>query len=216
MAPSESLSSLPEQNGRVQPRSTGRGCRVGCSCARARHWPQPADWRYASARRPSGRWCKGYRMWRHPALRPLSREHFTALSLVRDVRWAAASGVAFLRDRAALELAQAWRDQLAAHFDTEERVLLEHMSAPESDELLRQHLHLRNVMAPLLASLGLDQPPAPDDAEVAAEALEVHVRWEEQTLFQGMQERLGAQPWAEIAAALGVEAPAPAPEGLPT
>lgn len=144
-------------------------------------------------------------MWRHPALRPLSREHFTALSMVRDVRWAAVSGVAYLRDRAALELAQAWRDQLIAHFDAEERVLLGHMNSQESEALLSQHQHLHGLMAPLLASLQAAQPPAAADAEPAAEALEAHIRWEEQTLFQGMQERLGEQPWAEIAAALGAD-----------
>lgn len=148
-------------------------------------------------------------MWRHPALRPLSREHFTALSLVRDVRWAAASGAIVLRDRAALELAQAWRDQLVAHFDAEERVLLPHMIAPEGEELLRQHAHLHALMAPLLAALAQEQAPSSVDAEVAAEALEAHVRWEEQTLFQGMQERLGEQPWANIGLALGAEASSP-------
>ncbi len=149
-------------------------------------------------------------MWRHPAIRPLSREHFTALSLVRDVRWAAVSGVAYLRERAALELAQAWRDHLIAHFDAEERALLPHMNSQESQELLSQHKDLHGLMAPLLASLASGQPPQPGDAEVAAEALESHVRWEEQTLFQGLQERLGESPWLSIAAELAGPAVSPA------
>lgn len=141
-------------------------------------------------------------MWRHPALRPLSREHFTALSLIRDVRWAAVSGAAVLRDRAALELASAWRDSLAGHFDDEEAVLLPHMNEEESAELLSQHKQLRDLVAPLLADLAAGRAPQVAHAEPVAEALEAHVRWEEQTLFQGMQARLGDAQWQQVEASL--------------
>lgn len=142
-------------------------------------------------------------MWRHPALRPLSREHYTALSLVRDVRWAAVSGAAVLRDRAALELAIAWRDQLAGHFADEEAVLAAHLDAAETAALLDQHRALRALVAPLLDALAAGAPPQVADAEAVAEALEAHVRWEEQTLFQGLQARLGDERWARIASDLG-------------
>lgn len=142
-------------------------------------------------------------MWRHPALRPLSREHFTALSLTRDVRWAAVSGASVLRDRAALELATAWRDSLAGHFADEEAVLLGHMTEEESSELLRQHKQLRDLVAPMIADLAAGQPPQVAHAEPVADALEAHVRWEEQTLFQGLQARLGEEKWAQIAEDLG-------------
>ncbi len=125
-------------------------------------------------------------MWRHPALRPLSRDHFAALMVVRDVRWAAHSGVPAWIARANRELAIAWRDELSVHFDREDRHLRPLLNHAEARELDRQHADLRRAFGQLLAC---DEP----DRQLAlhcANALHDHVRWEESVLFVALQNRV--------------------------
>lgn len=137
-------------------------------------------------------------MWRHPALRPLSRDHFAALLLIRDVRWAAASGDAGLQLRAAAELAKAWSAEIAAHFQAEDDHLRPHLTANEVERIDHDHAELRARFAALLAG----DPPQPADAQAAAELLHEHVRWEESELYAAVQARLPADEMAKLAAAL--------------
>ncbi len=134
-------------------------------------------------------------MWRHPALRPLSREHFAALLVGRDVRWAAHSGDLALIARANRVLVRAWRQDLSGHFDREDRCLRPVLTAAECQELDRQHAALRAAFAQVAEVA----EPDPLLALACAEALHDHARWEESTLFMALQARLSD---AELAHAL--------------
>ncbi len=142
-------------------------------------------------------------MYRAPELRKLSREHNDALTLARDVRWARLSGEAWLAQRAAFELALAWQTAMEAHFGDEERVLRPYFLDDERRDFDEQHARLRKGFADLLATVG-EHYADPDLAADLADALRAHVRWEEQSLYPALQNRLQPQELATVGAALGV------------
>lgn len=142
-------------------------------------------------------------MKRHPALQDLSRDHFTALNHVVQVRRV------IDKDRFAKPLAQVHepfaalaRGELMDHFDEEEALLLPLVDARPplaalGDRLRDDHARLRSK-AETMAD-------APDDLEGLwdfAQDLERHARWEEDQLFEELQSALSE---AELLALQGAQ-----------
>jgi hypothetical protein len=76
---------------------------------------------------------------RHATLQPLSREHMGGLIQARSLRQAADRERA-KRLRAIASFLDAWRSEIRAHFDDEERLLLPLVSSPALRErLLDEH-----------------------------------------------------------------------------
>lgn len=129
-------------------------------------------------------------MKRHPALQDLSRDHFTALNHVVQIRRIAEE------DRFARPLGEVAREfvdfvdrELLLHFDEEEETLVPHLAeAPElARRLLEDHAALRDALDRLL---GMRDDWDLDTSWEVAQALERHIRWEENELFALLQESL--------------------------
>jgi len=130
-------------------------------------------------------------MKRHPALQDLSRDHFVALNHVVQVRRVVE------QDAFAKPLAEVWSGfvglwhDLEPHFDEEEELLLpflddDERAAGHAARLRDEHGRIRQ------AFLELGVAPAPDETLLwnLAEELRIHIRWEEDHLFQDLQEWL--------------------------
>lgn len=119
-------------------------------------------------------------MKRAEALQNLSREHNHALLLARTARRTAAAGNAVAIRQCWESLSFAWHGEMAAHFETEERLMipvLRRAGATElAERLLREHRAIRHTFA----------DPQRWDAErlaALAEVLRTHVRREEREAF---------------------------------
>ena len=118
-------------------------------------------------------------MKRSAALLELSREHHTALSLALRARRAAGQGGTAVATTAAQVVAR-FRGELKLHFDEEERWLLPALERAGENALVARTLAEHGELASLVDRLG-----RPDAATLLAfaEALQAHVRFEEQQLF---------------------------------
>ena len=119
-------------------------------------------------------------MKRAEALQNLSREHNHALLLARRARRTAAEGDAPSIRQCWESLCQAWEGEMAAHFETEERLIvpvLRRAGAGElAERLLREHRAIRRTLT----------DPQRRDAKhlgALAEVLRAHVRREEREAF---------------------------------
>lgn len=123
---------------------------------------------------------------RHPALRPLSREHMGGLVQARNlVR--AAEGDAAARRRAVDDFVGVWRAEIRDHFDDEERLLLPLTGdAALRERLLAEHATLRDLAA---RCEGEPDAVAADAGLVRriGELLHDHIRWEERVYFEAVQ-----------------------------
>lgn len=128
-------------------------------------------------------------MRRHPALQDLSRDHFTALNQVVRVRRV------LDQDRSAEPVDEVRagflafvRGGLMDHFEEEEVDLvppLERLGAERVLERFRSdHARLREGVA------GLSSSSPAQDLWAVAEALRVHIRWEEEVMFGSIQAAL--------------------------
>ena len=123
---------------------------------------------------------------RHATLQPLSREHMGGLIQARSLRRAADLDRAS-RVRAIAGFLDAWRSEIGAHFDDEERMLLPLVRSPTlRSRLLQEHADLRR-----LAERCEHEPEtAASDAEVVRQLgvkLHDHIRWEEREFFETVQ-----------------------------
>jgi len=124
-------------------------------------------------------------MKRHPDLQQLSSEHHGALVIAqRLINACAATGPdAELLQQAAQFVA----DEMEPHFRWEEEALLPALAAAGEQELVAktvdEHAELRALAA------RLDEPLA---QARFGELLKQHVRFEERTLFETAQDKLGA------------------------
>ena len=138
-------------------------------------------------------------MFRHAALRPLSRGHQRVLFHAREMKRVPEEAL-----RAFLGYA---RRELPRHFDAEERVLLPALLArlpqgdPSIDRVRAAHAEIRERVAALTAA----EAPSPDAVRELARVLHDHVRDEERNLFPLAERVLGADGLAEIARDLGQE-----------
>ena len=139
------------------------------------------------------------RIRRHEALRPLSRDHHLALQLARGLQ---AGASAHLRAelpaaRSALvaHVQRVFTEELAAHFDVEDRVLAPAV-AGKSPDLDRVRSEIEAEHAELAALVARLSDPALDDAAIDAaldrfgRMLEGHVRREEREYYERIQEVL--------------------------
>ena len=138
-------------------------------------------------------------MRRHPAFQDLSRDHFVALNHVVKARRVADE------DRFAEPLADVWQGflrlwrELEPHFDEEEENLqdvLEERRPEMAARLADEHGRLRAAFA----AIGARHEPDVGMLWNTAEALRVHVRWEEEHLFEALQEALSSDELEQLAA----------------
>jgi hemerythrin-like domain-containing protein len=126
---------------------------------------------------------------RHPALQPLSREHYNGLRQARALAQSAEKG-AQERVQAVQDFLQAWHTEIAAHFHDEERLLIPLLDESDRQRLLNEHALLRQF-AEQCAAAGDDPPPAL--VGQFGILLRDHIRWEERQLFEAVQ-RTASQP----------------------
>lgn len=125
-------------------------------------------------------------MKRSPALRQLSREHHTALSLALRIAKATdpAAQQALLAAIPAL-----FRGELESHFQEEERCLLPRLAAAGEKALVArtqdEHAQMRTLAAAIAAGEATALAPF-------GELLQAHVRFEERELFVVAEQRLFA------------------------
>lgn len=126
---------------------------------------------------------------RHPAFQDLSRDHFTALNRsLQVVRAVDGHASALPFPEAFAGFRQLWvQDGLQAHFGEEETDLLPVLRGRGRDDLAerlqKEHDALRGQFSAL-------DPARPDEAAATAKALTAHARWEEDVVFQWLQDNL--------------------------
>ncbi|MGB1586844.1 MAG: hemerythrin domain-containing protein [Thermoplasmatota archaeon] len=128
-------------------------------------------------------------MKRHPAFQDLSRDHFTALLACLHVQRAVdGHESAPPYEDAVARLHTLWKTELVHHFDEEDQDLAPALERPGGDPFARR---LASDHRNLRATFGALNPDSdPKDWNAAADALRVHVRWEEDELFEWMQDTL--------------------------
>ena len=138
-------------------------------------------------------------MKRHPAFQDLSRDHYTALNRsLQLVRAVDGHPSARPYEQAKAQFADLWEhDGLRQHFLEEETdlvpVLRERGAGELAARMLREHESLRAGFA------GLAQA-APADAAATARSLTAHARWEEEVVFEWLQDHLTPAALAELLA----------------
>ncbi len=149
---------------------------------------------------------------RHEALRPLSRDHHIALQLARGLQKDASPllRAELPREKGALvaHIQHVFREELAAHFDVEDRVLAPAVAgkAPDLDRLMSE---IESEHAELQAFVASLSDPALDETAIDAvldrfgHMLERHVRREEREYYQRVQEVLDDASLRELGLALG-------------
>ena len=138
-------------------------------------------------------------MLRDKNLVPLSRQHQHALALCVRINRAHLSTPAELKTWQS-EIQQHFEQEIRYHFDAEERHLFPAARQfpelnPLVGELISEHVQLRDSFARATAGT-LDA----SGLRSFAETLSSHIRKEERQLFEGMQERMGAEALAKIGA----------------
>ncbi len=122
-------------------------------------------------------------MKRHPSLEVFSRDHNVGLVLGRKLVQSSSLG-GDCRRKAAHELLQYWKDELADHFTEEERLLIPLIPGNELRERLgREHL----VFSESVAYLDEDRID-PDLLANLGQLLIDHIRWEERVLFPSIEQ----------------------------
>lgn len=149
---------------------------------------------------------------RHEALRPLSRDHHIALQLARglqtDVSPHLRAQLPGERKALVAYVQQVFAEELAAHFDVEDRVLAPAIAgkAPDLDRIVSEIESEHAELHALVASLS---DPALGDAEIDegldcfGRLLERHVRREEREYYERVQEILDEASMRELGLAIG-------------
>lgn len=137
---------------------------------------------------------------RHPALQPLSREHFGGLVLARDLLRAAEEDATSEQRRDVLRrLRAAWREELAPHFADEERLLGPLIQSGEQfRRLIAEHREIERLVHEAAPTRRAGDPDRALLAQVG-QLLHDHIRWEERTLFPEVERAMSAEAAAEIA-----------------
>lgn len=149
---------------------------------------------------------------RHDALRPLSRHHHVALQLARGLQKGASD-----RLRAELPSEQpalvahvqkVFHEELAAHFDVEDRVLAPAIAGKAADldrivsEIESDHEAL-HALAASLSDPALGEAAVDEALDRFGRLLEEHVRREEREYYGRVQEVLDEEGMQALGAALG-------------
>lgn len=128
---------------------------------------------------------------RHPAFQDLSRDHYIALNRsLQVVRAVEGHPAARPFEHAKAQFIDLWEhDGLQAHFAEEETdlvpVLRDRNAAALAQRMLDEHTSLRQRFAQL-------REATPEEAAVTARLLTAHARWEEDTVFEWLQDNLTA------------------------
>ena len=138
-------------------------------------------------------------MLRDKNLVPLSRQHQHALALCVRINRARLSTPSEVKAWQS-EIQQHFEQEIRYHFDAEEQHLFPVARQfaelnPLVDELVAERVHLRGYFA--RATAGALEASG---LRSFAETLSSHIRKEERQLFEGMQERMGAEALAKIGA----------------
>lgn len=122
-------------------------------------------------------------MLRDKNLKKLSSEHHRALALARDIKKACQAGS---NDQALIAHVRAiFKNELLPHFEIEEQAILPELAKVGEDALVQRTLEDHKQLKKLVAAL--DEL---DNLRKFAEALIVHVRFEERELFETCQSSL--------------------------
>ena len=122
-------------------------------------------------------------MYRHPALVPLSRQHFDALALCVLIERSIGQDTAEAHiARLARKVGAAWDVELTNHFQLEEELIFPKLPNPLARELLAEH----RAIAALISRLRAE--PSLQLLEQFVADLRTHARKEEQEYFQQFQE----------------------------
>ncbi len=140
---------------------------------------------------------------RHPALAPLSREHFNGLVQVRRLLQAVTADAQQRRNALAGFLTN-WSTEMAAHFDDEERLLGPMMSTEDRHRLISDHARIRALAAEGRQHASAAEPN-PDWLQALATLLEQHIRWEERECYQRLQQTRPDELAALLPAATAIE-----------
>lgn len=128
---------------------------------------------------------------RHPALQPLSRDHYVGLQQAQRLMKAAQADAAARRTTAD-EFLRAWGEEISSHFDDEERLLPDLIAVPaDCQRMLDEHVRIRALTATVEALLS-QSPPGELLAELGQQ-LNDHIRWEERQLFPAIEAAAGAE-----------------------
>lgn len=136
---------------------------------------------------------------RHPAFQDLSRDHYVALNRSLQVLRAVEGHVnARPFEHAKAQFIDLWvHDGLRQHFLEEETDLVPLLRAKGAEGLaermLQEHEELRQAFSLLRAA-------TPAQAAEAAKSLTAHARWEEETVFEWLQDHLSPQALQELLA----------------
>lgn len=122
---------------------------------------------------------------RHEALAPFSRDHYTGLVQVQRLR-KAADADAVARRKAVAEFIEAWDQEIAQHFNDEERVLMDLLSEDDRSRLLQEHTRIRALVSQVRL-LYKDADPDADALRTISRTLDAHIRWEEREMFGRVQ-----------------------------
>lgn len=128
---------------------------------------------------------------RHPALAPLSRDHYAGLVQAQHLIKAGdeAKSSSTNRRKAVAEFLDLWQHEIQPHFDDEEKLLLDLMTDSDRQQFLSEHQQLR-TLALELQSLRKEIDPNPQTLTQLGNLLNNHIRWEERQLFNRLQESL--------------------------
>lgn len=128
-------------------------------------------------------------MKRSTILQPFSREHHHALVLAKACERAASSGDAPTIEASCTKVLQAFGDELEAHFQTEERLVLPSLQ-PDQQALLQRtesdHVQLRALQARIRQN-------DPSALSEFGQLLAAHVRFEERELFPAYEQTLSGR-----------------------
>ena len=136
-------------------------------------------------------------MKRHPAFQDLSRDHFTALNRsLQVVRAVEGHPNAWPYGEALAAFRALWtHGGLRQHFGEEEADLVPalrgHGGDGLADRMVEEHDELRGRFDALAAA-------SPAEAAETARLLTRHARWEEDTVFEWLQQRLGEAELAQL------------------
>lgn len=123
---------------------------------------------------------------RHSCLQPFSRDHYVGLVQAQHLLKAAEAGAAERRGAIA-EFCDAWSNEIAAHFDDEERLLLGLISAPHAQRLSADHAIIRDL-ATQARRRRREIDPGVDWVRRLGQMLNDHIRWEERELYPAIEQ----------------------------
>ncbi len=122
---------------------------------------------------------------RHPALQPLSRDHYVGLVQAQHLIKAAA-GSDVDRRAAVADFIDAWDGEISVHFDDEERLLVPLADDAHAQRLRDEHDRLRSV-AEEARERRRQVDPGADWVREAGTLLNEHIRWEEREMFPAIE-----------------------------